>query len=50
MRTKWIPGVNNLKKYGRWHFAEFGDVYEMDKKFNELIERVIGEQEKAEAA
>lgn len=47
MRTKWVPGVNNLKGWGRWDFVEFGDVYEMDKEFNALIDRVIGMQEAA---
>lgn len=41
MLTQWIPGVNNLKTYGRWAFVEFGDVYEMDKEFKALIEIVI---------
>jgi type III restriction enzyme len=27
METYWVPGVNNLGKYGRWAFAEFTDVY-----------------------
>ncbi len=47
MRTKWVPGVNNLQRWGRWDFAEFGEVYEMDKEFNALVERVIGLQEAA---
>jgi type III restriction enzyme len=47
MRTKWVPGVNNLGNWGRWEFAEFGDVYEMDKQFSELIERIAGAREAA---
>lgn len=50
MKNQWIPGVNNLKTFGRWAFAEFNDVYEMDKEFNALIERVLGEQKELEAA
>lgn len=38
MRAYWVPGVNNLGSYGRWAFAEFTDVFEIDAKFNELIE------------
>ena len=26
MENYWIPGVNRLDAYGRWAFAEFGDV------------------------
>ena len=29
MDTYWVPGVNNLKQYGRWAFAEFTDVFQM---------------------
>ena len=43
MRTQWIPGVNNLGLFGRWAFAEFNDVYEIDKEFNALIDRLVSE-------
>lgn len=33
METRWLPGVNNAKQYGRWAFAEFTDVYAMQKDF-----------------
>ena len=39
MDTYWVPGVNNLRPYGRWAFAEFTDVYQIDEEFNSLIER-----------
>ena len=45
MRTQWVPGVNNLGSFGRWAFVEFGDVYDMDKEFKALVEKVIGKQE-----
>ncbi len=38
MDVYWIPGVNNLGKYGRWAFAEFTDVYEMQTDFEKRIE------------
>jgi type III restriction enzyme len=41
MRTQWIPGVNNLSSYGRWAFEEFNDVFEMDKEFKALIDKVL---------
>jgi len=37
MRTCWVPGVNNLQKFGRWAFAEFTDVHSMDENFKVLI-------------
>lgn len=40
MRAFWVPGVNNLKTYGRWAFAEFTAVYEMDTGFQKLIEEL----------
>ncbi|UHL64066.1 DEAD/DEAH box helicase family protein [Paralcaligenes sp. KSB-10] len=38
MDTYWIPGVNHLGTHGRWAFAEFGDVYEMQEDFAKRIE------------
>jgi type III restriction enzyme len=38
METYWVPGVNNLAKYGRWAFAEFGDVYRMEADFEAKVE------------
>lgn len=35
--TYWVPGVNNLKTYGRWAFAEFTAVFEIEAEFNKLI-------------
>jgi type III restriction enzyme len=52
METYWVPGVNNLGTYGRWAFAEFGDVYQMEadfkakveSEFNKIIESVTTPQ------
>ena len=38
MRSYWVPGVNNLEKFGRWAFAEFTAVYQMEREFDELLE------------
>ena len=38
MDTYWVPGVNNLKTYGRWAFAEFREVYQMEADFKAKIE------------
>jgi hypothetical protein len=37
MDTYWVPGVNNLKQYGRWAFAEFTDVFQMQDDFAEKV-------------
>lgn len=37
MDTYWVPGVNNLKQYGRWAFAEFCDVYEIESDFKATV-------------
>jgi type III restriction enzyme len=47
METYWVPGVNQLKTYGRWAFAEFTEVYEIESdfavrvesEFNKMIEK-----------
>jgi len=41
MRAFWIPGVNNLGTYGRWAFAEFTSVFDMDGDFDKLIESFV---------
>ncbi len=49
METYWVPGVNNLGRFGRWVFVEFTDVYQiesdfkakMESEFNKMIESVI---------
>ncbi len=38
METFWVPGVNRLGTFGRWAFAEFGDVYEMQEDFGAKVE------------
>ena len=37
MRNYWVPGVNNLGAYGRWQFAEFTSVFEIEADFGKLI-------------
>jgi len=38
METYWIPGVNNLGRHGRWAFAEFTDVYQIEADFEARVE------------
>jgi type III restriction enzyme len=38
METYWLPGVNNLGTYGRWAFAEFREVYEIEADFKAKVE------------
>jgi type III restriction enzyme len=30
IETYWVPGVNHLKTYGRWAFAEFTEIYQIE--------------------
>ena len=47
----WVPGVNNHGHYGRWAFAEFTEVYQIEadfkakveEEFNKMIERITDE-------
>ena len=49
METYWVPGVNNLGRFGRWAFAEFTDVYQIESdfearvesEFNKMIDQVL---------
>lgn len=38
METYWVPGVNHLGTHGRWAFAEFCDVYEIEADFKAKVE------------
>jgi type III restriction enzyme len=52
METYWVPSVNNSGKYGRWAFAEFTEVYQIESdfaakveaEFNNMIESVTVSQ------
>ena len=49
MDIYWVPGVNDLVTYGRWAFAEFIDVFQMqtdfakkvESEFNKMIEAAV---------
>jgi type III restriction enzyme len=41
MEAYWVPGVNSLGQYGRWAFAEFTDVYQIEAEFNRIIEGIV---------
>ena len=38
MDTYWVPGVNHLATYGRWAFAEFTEVYQIESEFKAKVE------------
>ncbi len=38
MDTYWVPGANALGTFGRWAFAEFVDVHEIESKFRSLLD------------
>jgi type III restriction enzyme len=38
MDTYWVPGVNNLQRYGRWGFAEFTEIYKIETDFSAMVE------------
>jgi len=48
MEVYWVPGMNNLSKYGRWAFAEFTDVYTIDEEFDKMIDRFLTRSPKQE--
>ena len=41
MDTYWIPGVNNLGRFGRWAFAELTQVYEIETDFNRKLTEAL---------
>ena len=41
METYWVPGVNNLGTHGRWAFAEFTDIWQMQESFAAKVEQAF---------
>jgi type III restriction enzyme len=41
MRKLWVPGVNALGAYGRWAFAEFTAVFEIEDAFGKLVDSLV---------
>jgi len=39
METYWIPGVNNNGQFGRWAFAEFTEIYQIESDFKAKVEK-----------
>ena len=37
MDTYWVPGVNHLGTYGRWTFAEFTEIYQIESDFKARV-------------
>ena len=42
IKTLWIPGVNNLERFGDWSFAELTSVFEIEDEFEKLIGSLNG--------
>lgn len=38
MDTYWVPGVNHLGTFGRWAFAEFREIYQIESDFKSKVE------------
>jgi type III restriction enzyme len=43
METYWIPAVNHAGTYGRWAFAEFTAVYEIEADFEKRVSQTFNE-------
>ena len=41
MRSQWVPGVNNLKEFGRWTHVEFTEVFEIEAAFDKLVASLV---------
>ena len=47
MRSRWIPGVNNHGRFGRWEFLELRDLRSMAKEFRAFVNAVAPASEAA---
>ncbi len=50
MDTYWVPGVNHLGTFGRWAFAEFTEVYQIEDDFAAKVESEFDKMIKSAAA
>jgi len=50
METLWIPGVNRLKGYGKWAFAEITNVYEIERAIDDIVRKSAFEADAHEAS
>ena len=50
MDTYWVPGVNHLGSYGRWAFAEFTEMYQIEADFKNKVEGEFNKMIEAAAA
>ena len=50
MDTYWVPGVNHLGTYGRWAFAEFTEVYQIEADFKAKVASQFNNMIEAAAA
>ncbi len=47
METYWVPGVNHLGGHGRWDFAEFTEVYQIEADFKAKVEGRVQQDDRA---
>ena len=40
IRAFWVPGVNNLGRFGRWDFIELTDVFQIEAQFTQHLDRL----------
>lgn len=41
IESYWIPAVNKLGTYGKWSFAQFEELFQIEAEFEKLIEREL---------
>jgi len=50
MDTYWVPGVNHIGSHGRWAFAEFREVYQIETDFEAKVKEAFDKMIAAAAA
>lgn len=43
MRAYWVPGVNHLGRFGRWAFAEFRSLFDLEAEFDQRISSFVSQ-------
>ena len=47
MLAYWVPGVNNLREFGQWAFAELRDKHELASEFATIVDDACRDVESA---
>ncbi len=49
MHSYWVPGINELGRYGRWEFVEFKDEHRIAQDLERVVDQFVTERSKVDS-